>query len=73
MWKNCLEQLGTHVGDINMHLQQKALIEECSVNKVVLQNLLYTALLYSCDKNPWKMHVKGFYFTWFAEQQPATL
>ena len=35
--KNCLEQLGTHVGDINMHLQQKALIEECSVNKVVLQ------------------------------------
>ena len=52
--------LGKHVGDINMHLQQKAYFQKCS-------------LLCSCDENPWEIPVKDFCFTRFAGVQPATL
>ena len=36
------------------------------------KKLLCTALLYSCDGNPLKIPVEGFYFTQFADLQRAT-
>ena len=58
-----------------MHLQQKTLVMKCSVNKRCSAKICYacTALLYSCNKNPLKILVKGFQFTSFAGQQPTTL
>ena len=42
----------TYVGDIIMHLQQKALIEKCSINKGVLQKAVMHCTAISCDENP---------------------
>ena len=59
-----------YVGNINIHLHQKALIEKCSVNKGVLQKAVMLCTMFQWWKSLKNTCLSWFYFTQFAGVYP---